>query len=148
MQLLRTDNTNPDFIALVKQLDADLAVSDGDEHAFYDQYNKIDTIKHTIVAYIDKVPVGCGAIKEFDANTMEVKRMFTKDDQRSKGIASTLLAELEQWAKELDYHRCILETGLKQPAAIRLYKKKGYEVISNYGQYEGVANSVCFEKIL
>lgn len=148
MQLIRTDNTNSDFIALVKHLDEDLAVSDGDEHAFYDQYNKIDAIKHTIVAYIDKTPVGCGAIKEYDPNTMEVKRMFTKDEHRGKGIASTILAELEKWAKELEYHRCILETGLKQPAAIRLYKKIGYEIISNYGQYKGVVNSVCFEKVL
>ncbi len=148
MKILRTNNTNPDFIALVKLLDANLAISDGDEHDFYDQYNKIDTIKHFIVGYIDEQPVGCGAIKEFDSDTMEVKRMFTAEGCRGKGIASSILKALELWAKELQYKRCILETGLKQPAAIQLYKKTGYHIIPNYGQYSGVQNSVCFEKQL
>lgn len=148
MQLARTDNTNPDFIALVKQLDANLAISDGDEHAFYDQYNKIDAIKHVLVGYIADQPMACGAIKEFDDQTMEVKRMFTVASLRGKGVAVILLEALEAWAKELRYHRCILETGLKQPSAISLYKKTGYRIIPNYGQYEGVDNSVCFEKEL
>jgi putative acetyltransferase len=148
MRILRTNNANPDFIALIKLLDANLAISDGDEHDFYDQYNKVDTIKHVIVGYIDDRPVGCGALKEFDSDTMEVKRMFTAEGERGKGIAISILETLELWAKELQYKKCILETGLKQPAAIQLYKKTGYQIIPNYGQYSGVQNSVCFEKQL
>ncbi|MEO6589269.1 MAG: GNAT family N-acetyltransferase, partial [Pyrinomonadaceae bacterium] len=59
-----------------------------------------------------------------------------------------ILAELENWAKELNFSECILETGLKQPEAIRLYQKSGYETILNYGQYAGVENSVCMKKVL
>ena len=48
----------------------------------------------------------------------------------------------------INYEKCRLETGKKQPEAIELYKKNGYNIIPNYGQYEGVENSVCFEKTL
>lgn len=64
ISLVRTTSENKDFIHLVKLLDEFLAVSDGNEHAFYDQFNKLDSIKHVVVAYINKLPVGCGAIKE------------------------------------------------------------------------------------
>lgn len=146
--LLRTDSANKDFIELVKQLDADLAARDGDEHAFYHQFNKIDKIKHAIVAYENDKAVACGAIKEFEPGSMEVKRMYTLPSVRGKGIATKVLAALEAWAAELGYSRCVLETGKRQPEAIALYKRSGYTVIANYGQYAGVDNSVCFEKQL
>lgn len=146
--LHRTDSNNQDFINLVKLLDIDLAIRDGEEHLFYAQYNKVTSIKHVIVAYAEGVPVGCGAIKEFERDTMEVKRMYTLPEQRGMGVASQILKALENWAAELGYRRCILETGKKQPEAIALYQKNHYNPISNYGQYAGVMNSVCFEKDL
>ena len=146
LQLIRTNSNNIDFIQLVNQLDKELTIRDGDEHDFYDQFNKIDNIKYVVVAYENEKPVSCGAIKEFDVLTMEVKRMFTQEDARGKGIASKVLYELEKWAAELGYQKCILETGVRQPEAIRLYTKSGYELIENYGQYKGVENSRCFEK--
>lgn len=79
---------------------------------------------------------------------MEVKRMFVSPDQRGKGIASIVLVELEKWAAELKYNKCILETGIRQPEAISLYKKNNYKLIENYGQYINVTSSVCFEKEL
>ncbi len=144
----RTSSENPDFQKLVKELDADLSERNGDQHGFYDQFNKIDSIKHAIVAYENEMPVGCGAIKEYSGDTMEVKRMYVPPANRGKGIASHVLSTLETWAGELNYKKCILETGEKQPEAIRLYKKNNYRIIPNYGQYEGVSNSICFEKTL
>ncbi|SIQ72303.1 GNAT family N-acetyltransferase [Pontibacter lucknowensis] len=148
LYLKRTDSDDPDFVAFVRLLDADLAIRDGEEHAFYAQYNKIDKIKYVVLAYEDGKALGCGAIKEYEPGTMEVKRMYVLPDSRGKGIASQVLAELEGWARELSYTRCILETGLKQPEAISLYKKNGYQLFPNYGQYAGVENSVCFEKMV
>jgi GNAT superfamily N-acetyltransferase len=146
--IIRTDSGNEDFIRLVRQLDAYLAITDGDEHAFYDQFNKIQNIKNVVVCYKDQNAVGCGAIKEFSEGTMEVKRMFVSESHRGKGIAGRILAELETWAAELGYSRCILETGIRQVEAVALYKKSGYSIIPNYGQYAGVENSICFEKVL
>ena len=78
----------------------------------------------------------------------EVKRMYTSIEGRGKGMATKVLMELEIWAKQLGYEKCILETGKRQPDAIKLYMKNGYQLIPNYGQYSGIENSVCFEKKL
>lgn len=144
----RTTSQSQDFTDLVKQLDAYLAEKDGTEHAFYAQYNKIDKINHVVVAYEDRKAVGCGAIKAYGNEAMEIKRMYVLPQYRGRGIASLILAQLERWAAELGYSRCILETGRRQEEAIALYQRQGYEVIENYGQYAGVANSVCFEKVI
>ena len=146
IKLIRTNSDNKDFIELVKYLDADLAERDGTDHSFYGQFNKIDKIKHAVVAYENDKPVACGAIKEYSPGSMEVKRMYSLPEFRGKGIASKVLNELEKWTTELQYEKCILETGKRQPEAIELYKKNGYKIIPNYGQYAGIENSVCFEK--
>lgn len=144
---IKTDSDNEAFRKLVKELDADLKIRDGDEHLFYNQFNKIDTIKYVIIAYENELPIGCGAIKEYAPDTMEVKRMYVVLNKRGQGIASIILKFLEQWIIELNYKRCLLETGKKQPEAIALYKKNGYTIIPSYGQYKNIENSVCFEKI-
>ena len=148
INLIRTDSDNQDFIDLVKHLDAELAEKDGSEHSFYAQFNRINKIKYVVIAYDDGKPAGCGAIKEYSADTVEVKRMYTSPGSRGKGVASNILAELELWAAELSSAKCVLETGKRQPEAIALYKKNGYQLTANYGQYVGVENSVCFEKII
>ena len=148
IQLIRTHSDNPDFIALVRMLDTDLAIRDGADHAFYAQFNKTNKLRFVLVAYQDEQPVGCGAIRELAMDTMEVKRMFVIPEQRGKGIASAILAELEQWARELSFTICVLETGKRQPEAISLYQHNGYRITENYGQYIGMENSVCFRKEL
>src|SRR6185503_3613183 len=100
IKLVRTNSQNPDFIYLVSRLDAYLAELDGEEHAFYNSLNKIDNLKQVIVAYEDDMPVGCGAIREHAPHVMEVKRMYTLEDHRGKGIATKILYELEKWAAE------------------------------------------------
>jgi putative acetyltransferase len=148
IRLIRTNSEDPLFVHLVRDLDTELAVVDGEDHTFYSQFNKIDKIRYVVVALDDEKPVGCGAIKEFAEDTMEVKRMYVRPEKRNKGLASQILKELENWAMELSYKKCILETGKRQPDAISLYKKNGYKLIPNYGQYTGVENSVCFQKDL
>ncbi len=147
-KIIRTNSNNIDFQELVKELDADLKIRDGEEHSFFAQFNKIDLINHVIVAYFNDEAVGCGAMKQYDDDTMEVKRMFVKPISRGNGIATIVLKEVENWAKELDFSKCILETGIKQPEAIALYQKNNYTQIPNYEQYEAVESSVCFEKTL
>ena len=146
--IIKTNSENKAFQQLVIELDKELAIRDGDEHAFYDQFNKITTIKHVILVYEEDKAVGCGALKEYNADTMEIKRMYVPLDKRGQGIASLIVQALESWAEELGYSKCILETGVNQPEAIRLYKKNNYTIIPNYGQYAGMVNSVCFQKAL
>lgn len=144
--ITRTTSENIDFQNLVIQLDEVLRIKDGEDHDFYAQFNKIDKINHIVVYYSHNEAVGCGAFKEFDSNTVEIKRMFVHPDYRGKGIASAVLKELETWANESDYTNCVLETGKNNPEAFALYQKSGYEIIPNYGQYENVETSVCLKK--
>ncbi|WP_022822436.1 GNAT family N-acetyltransferase [Hymenobacter norwichensis] len=146
LSLIRTTSENPGFRALITLLDQDLAIRDGADHGFYAQFNKIDKINHAVVAYQGDEPVGCGAYKEFTPEAVEIKRMFVLPTHRGQGVAGAVLAELERWARELNYTACVLETGKKQPEAIRLYEKSGYSLTPNYGQYVGIENSVCMRK--
>jgi GNAT superfamily N-acetyltransferase len=93
-------------------------------------------------------PIGCGAFKIFSDEAMEIKRIYTLPDYRGKAVATRIIGELEHRIKELSYNKAVLETGKKQPEAIALYTRLGYMKIPNYGQYAGVENSVCMEKVL
>ena len=148
LKIIRTGSENADFQKLVRLLDADLSIRDGAEHSFYAQFNKIDAIKNAVVAYEDQMAIGCGAFKKYDDETVEIKRMFVRPENRGRGAAQEILKDLEAWARESGFKFAILETGKKQPEAIRLYQKSGYEPMPNYGQYEGIENSVCMKKSL
>lgn len=148
IKLIRTNSGNKDFIELVELLDIYLAEKDGEDHAFYDQYNQLNNSYNVILAYNENTAVGCGAIKEFFPGVMEVKRMFTRPAYRGQKIAGKILSELEKWARELSYAKCILETGKRQTEAVEFYKSNGYLLTPNYGQYKNVEYSLCFEKFL
>lgn len=144
----RTTSDDTNFQELVKLLDFELQERDGEDHLFYAALNKTNTLNYVIVAYDHNEPIGCGALRAYSKDTMEVKRMFVPLHKRGQGIASTILKALETWCKELAIKKCVLETGKNQPEAIALYKKNHYNIIPNFGKYEGVENSVCFEKEL
>lgn len=148
IKYLRTNSENPDFQNLIRELDAYLATVNGTENSFFTQFNKTNSIQHVVVAYERDIPIGCGAIKEYDAATMEIKRMFIPAEKRGQGIATNILKELERWALELNYKRCILETAETTTEAVNLYAKNGYHKTPNYGQYKDIITSVCFEKTL
>ena len=146
--LKRGDSSDEGFQKLIKELDKVLRSRYNQVQNQYDQYNKVDTIRNVVVAYIGEQPVGCGCFKKFDHSSVEIKRMFVSEDHRGKGIAESILKELERWAKELSYHHTVLETGVKLPEAMRLYQKYHYVITENYGQYIGMENSVCMRKDL
>ena len=148
IEIKRTDSGSEDFRSLIVLLDAVLAENNGNEHAFFSQFNGVNMIKHVIVAYCDNKPVGCGAFKEYDDKTVEIKRMFVLQEYRGKGVAKKILAELEKWAAESGYSSSILETAKKLTSAMALYHKAGYDIIENYAPYIGVETSACFSKSL
>lgn len=146
MNLKRTTSDDPDFRSLVALLDEFLADVDGEDHAYYSQFNKLDGIPYAVVAYENDRAVGCGGFRPYTTEIAEIKRMFVLPEQRGKRIGALVLEELESWASELGYGDCVLETGHKQEAAVSLYKRSGYESIPNYGQYANVSNSICMKK--
>lgn len=148
MKIVKTTSEDASFRALILELDAYLAEIDGNEHTFYTQYNSITQLQHVIVVFINKKAIACGAFKALNQTTVEIKRMYTSPLSRGKGLATAVLTALEDWATALQYKTCVLETGKRMPDAIALYTKNGYKKTANYGQYIGVANSVCFKKTL
>ena len=146
MILKRTDSADRDFVELVNELDRYLADVDGDEHAYFAQFNGLDKIPNVIVAYDGDKPVGCGAFKPYSETAVEIKRMFVRPEYRGQRLGVLILAELESWAGELGYNEAILETGHRQQAAVQLYRNCGYGVIPNYDQYADVESSVCMRK--
>lgn len=99
-----------------------------------------------LVARLEAQPVGCGALRQLDEHTAEVKRMYVAPVGRRKGIARKVMVELERHARELGYRAIRLETGVRQPEAQRLYESLGYRRIAAFGPYIGNPSSVCFEK--
>lgn len=148
MTTIRTTSDDQDFQELSKELEQDLKFRDGDQHLFYAELNKVDKMPNVIVVYKNGLPIGCGAVRIYNEDTMEIKRMFVKPSNRGQGIATTILTELEEWSLELGFKYCILETGKNQPEAIELYKKSNYTIIPNFGKYIGNENSICFKKAM
>jgi len=147
-RIIRTDNNNLDFQALITELDTYLKITDGEDHEFYNQFNSLKKINNVVVAFQNEQAIGCGAFRKFDANTVEIKRMYVKVTYRGSGVANTVLSSLEQWASEEGFTKCVLETGNRQIDAIKFYKKSGYRSIPNYGQYAQMEDSNCFEKLV
>ena len=137
LKIIQTDSSHVDFLTLVEELNKELAVRDGEEFSFYAQFNKVDQIKHVIVAFWDEQPAGCGAIKSFEDQAMEIKRMFVQPAFRGKGVASKILKSLEQWTLDLGFSRCVLETGKKQPEAIGLYQNQDTVLFPITGNMRG-----------
>jgi putative acetyltransferase len=148
IKLLRCNSENHDFRDLIISLDDDLNSRYGILQAQYEKFNKIEAIETVVVAYRDEIPVGCGCFKKFDSCSVEIKRMFVKEENRGKGIAKMILRELECWAEEIGNKTAFLETGIKQYEAINFYTNFGYKRIENFGQYIGNTNSICMNKVL
>lgn len=148
ISIKRTNSDDPDFRMLVSKLDQDLLDRYNEKQLFYRQFNKIENNPTVVIAYVDGVPAGCGCIKPFNDESAEVKRMYVAEEKRGSGIGSRILEALEKWAAELKFKATVLEMGDKQPEAAQMYRKAGYTVIPNYGQYADVDTSICLKKEL
>ena len=144
----KTGPDDPEFRALIRQLDADLHLRYGAAQAAYNAFNTVDTLFAIVLARVDGHAAACGALKRFDNRSFEIKRVFTSPDFRGRGVGSALIAELERLAREAGAARCVLETGTRQTEAIALYRKLGYSEIPNYPPYTGMELSICFERAL
>ncbi len=147
LAILRTTSEHQDFIKLTALFDEYLIDIDGEQKDFYASFNQIP-LENVALCFENQNPIGCGAFKKHQNNTVELKRMFVDPNHRGKGAAKIILQELEKWSAEFGTKKIILETSIKLEAAINLYSKSGYFQIDNYDQYIGVADSYCMQKII
>ena len=144
----RTSTADKDFQSLVALLDHELWNELKEDQAKYDQFNKVPDIKTAIIIYENEEPVAIGCFKEWNAETIEIKRMFVKKEYRGRGLSKQVLQQLEKWAFEFEYCYSVLETSIHFTAAKKLYATYGYSIIANYPPYAGLDESVCMKKEL
>lgn len=101
-----------------------------------------------LVGWIGRDAVACGAFRVMEADVAEIKRMFVRPEYRGRGFSKAILEDLERRARACGYRKVRLETGNRQPEAIALYQRSGYHRIPNFGIYQKVESSLCFEKDL
>lgn len=140
------DSVDVFFLSNLLHADLEKKYGKGNIEDFVEENNKM--IEFYVVYDYENKPVACGALKQHDSLTAEIKRMFVINDHRGKGISKLVLSHLENLAAKLNYKRIVLETGTKQPEAISLYKKFGYTPIICYGKYSDDEESRCFEKMI
>ncbi|SDT77560.1 GNAT family N-acetyltransferase [Actinoplanes derwentensis] len=99
------------------------------------------------IAVQDGEPVGCAGWRRH-GDDAELKRMFTAEAARGRGVARRILAVIEESAREAGLQRVILETGDQQPEAIALYESRGYQRIEDFGHYRGHAGVLSFARAL
>jgi putative acetyltransferase len=99
-----------------------------------------------LIARVEQLPVGCGAVRRIEPDTAEIKRMYVLPKYRSQGVGLALLDRLEQAARDLQVTRLVLETGVRQPESLGLYAKCGFAQIPLFGEYCNSPLSICMEK--
>ncbi|MBN1994916.1 MAG: GNAT family N-acetyltransferase [Anaerolineae bacterium] len=138
-----------DALALIRQLDNELGQRyPGEKVNALDltNFNQDSTVFW--VGYLAGQAVACGAVRQLEAHTGEIKRMFVKQEARGLGLAKLILTRLEQEAVAMGFQVLRLETAGRQPEALGLYRQSGYADIPPFGQYAGNPRSICLEKRL
>ena len=150
VQIRRTTLTSPDAAQLIAALNAELTQAfpePGATHFSLSDGQVSDGDGAFLVAYLDNVAVGCGAVRRLDQATAEIKRMYVDPSVRGRGIGRALVAALEREARLVGVTRIVLETGTRLVPAIKLYESMGYARIPLFGEYLSSPNtSVCFGK--
>ncbi|RSN18628.1 GNAT family N-acetyltransferase [Streptomyces sp. WAC 05977] len=146
---------HPDAVKLLAEAQLELAARYGSEDE-----TPMDAAQFApprglfIAAYLDDVPVACGAWRAHDGpepllpGDAEMKRVFVMASARGRGLARAILADLERTAAEAGRLRMVLETGDKQPEAIALYESSGYREMPGFGYYKDEPESICYGKPL
>lgn len=137
------------LVQLIFELDNDLRERYGDAIIHGIDLGKADDTRVIFVlGTYGKLAVCCGALRPFNNNKVELKRMYVRKQFRGKGFSKKLYCFLEKLAKEKGFNQIILETGAKQHEAIGLYKSLGFTPIEKFGEYISDPNSLCYAKKL
>ena len=104
-------------------------------------------IRATYLAVVDGEAVGHAALRRL-GDEWELKRVVTLPSHRGHGISTSLIAAVEAAAIAEGATRLILQTGDRQPEAVRLYEWLGYSPIPVYAPYDALPMSLCFAREL
>lgn len=145
MRIQQVENEDKDFILLCGKLDEYLnqAIGGESKREKYKKFNHLDTMDYVVVAYDEETPAGCGALRKYSEEEIEVKRVFVGEEYRGRHIGDMILENLVHQAKGMGFKRMLLETGEFLQASVHLYSKYGFEKVENYGAYKDMKESLC-----
>jgi|EndMetStandDraft_5_1072996.scaffolds.fasta_scaffold01602_3 putative acetyltransferase len=149
IEIQREDLASPVALRLIRALDAELSrlyPEQGATHFRLDADEVAPERGGFFVAYVNGSPVGCGAVRQLDAETAEIKRMYVDPGMRRRGVGRAVLAALEREAARLGVRTVVLETGARQPEALRLYEATSFSPIPPFGEYVDSPLSICLGK--
>jgi GNAT superfamily N-acetyltransferase len=152
VEIRKSALASADAVRLIAALNAELSASHpepGASHFSLRGEQVGDGQGAFLIAYLDQLAVGCGAVRRLDKQTAELKRMYVDPRVRGQGVGRALVQSLEQEALALGVARVVLETGVRLAPAIRMYEGLGYARIPLFGEYlSSPDTSVCFGKSL
>src|SRR5688500_16869404 len=152
LEIRRSSLTSPEAAALIAALNAELSATfpePGANHFSLSGAQVEPGGGAFVIAYLEDVPVGCGAVRRIDETTAELKRMYVRPSVRGRGIGRALVAALEREARLPGVTRVVLETGPRLAPAIGLYEAMGYTRIPLFGEYlSSPDTSLCFGRSL
>src|SRR6202158_2105642 len=146
-------SATPDARELIAELDAVLgAVYEPEQRHGLSIEQVFQPNVRFFVAHLGDAAAGCGALALFDLYG-EVKRMYTREAARGRGVGKALLARIESEARDAGMPVLRLETGTYQAAAIGLYEGCGFRPCGVFGHYAAlpphrIAASLFYEKPL
>jgi ribosomal protein S18 acetylase RimI-like enzyme len=138
-----TDENNEDFISLAKKLWEGYVESSGDIVKKYQEFNTLEGEHFVILIFDSEKAIACGSFKEFSKDTVEIKRVFVDKEYRRRKLALCIMKGLEEIAKEKSYKYAVLETGAKNKASRKFYKKLDYDIIERFVPLEGMP--ICLQ---
>ncbi len=143
--------SDADAVRLIAALDAEISERYPEENANFFSLNEDEVAPGHgafVLAYVDGVALGCGAVRALGDGDAEIKRMYVAPGNRGLGVGGRLLDALTVVARELGVRRLVLETGERQPEAVALYRRAGFEAIPCFGGYADAPLSLCMAKQL
>jgi putative acetyltransferase len=139
----------PDALAIIGRLNAELDARYPEPGANFFRLDP-DEVRPGrgafVLARTGGIAIACGGVRLLEGvlpRTAEIKRMFVDPAARGRGIAARVLEALKDRARSLGALRLMLETGARQPEALALYARAGFERIAPFGEYVGSPHSVC-----
>lgn len=147
LRIIESDIDSDDGKVLISELNQVLIQIIGDDGTIH--FHKEDTRKENtvfLIAYLDEIPYGCGALRKISNDTGEIKRIYAR--KNTDGIGRAIVHRLEEKAQEFGYQQLLLETRVQNTHAIQFYENCGYMHCDSYGVYQGKDNSYCFSKSL
>lgn len=146
---LKTTKENEIFITLCSALNAEFArLLSGAVNPTATRADKTGDFTDVILAFAGSVPIACIALRPFDKDTAEIKRMYVIPEMRNSGIGTKLIEKITAVALGKGCKFLVLETNEKLPDAKRLYEKMGFAKIKSYGPYDDLEETLCMGKKL